>query len=595
MADSIKNSTAQPGDSDDSRFLERVMRYLEDQLPEQGIELLREELTTDERKREAFALICISDTLAHEELPGIEAANPAIDEHPEKPEDKNLEREHLVGEAAQASNESMHETMHDTMHDTMVLPAIVESPNEPVDDAITLPTFPSKAAAPASGAWQRYALWAAGLVVALTGVLLWSFTPRTPIAATLTSSLQARWSDASAGPPVGGALRVGQVLDLESGCAALKFPNATQLVAEGPVRIKLTGPNSVELISGKISVKMLSGQSGFVVKTPDCVVTDLGTEFGVSADPSSKATDVHVFSGQVQVAAAGSNAPGRLVTVGGLAHAESGSVSVKSDASVRQLFVDDLSQSSVPLEVADLLCGGSGAEEHRGEVIDPVTGASGIWGTLDPWYDKSSALRGAGDGQFHRAASLPVVDGCFIPNGDGGLQQVDSAGHQFNCPTCSGGSSMRLCVGGSVAPLPAGKTTTPKCGDANFSISSHSYVMVCPNMGLTLNLSAIQHIHPVTHISGFRATFGCFGPSDASADAAADTPSNPSGTANFIVLVDGVQRYSKTGYTAHDGPISFEIPLTASDRYLTIITTDSGDAVNAPYLFLGDAYLIQKR
>lgn len=550
-----------PG-ADDSGFLERIMRYLEDDLSEQGVAQLREELAGDERKREIFSLVCVSDTLAHEELRGILAANPVIDEYPES------------ADAGRSPG--------DSMHDTMILPAIGGgSPETSEEDADPVDVQPAPTAVRPGALRIKYGLWAAvllvGLLVGITLILHWQRRPS--VAATLTSIFQAQWNDGSANPVAGGQLRVGEEIDLKSGCVAMRFADATQLIAEGPVRMKLTGASAVELLDGKINVKMQAGQSGFSVVTPDCRVTDLGTEFGVDADAATRSTDVHVFSGRVRVAVDG--AVPQTVGIGGLAHAAAGVVRVKADASLPQLFVQDLSRSMTSLELADLLSGGSGTEEHRGGVLDPGNGAYGIWGVLDPWYNQSKFTLATDDGQYHRTTALPVVDGCFIPAGGGAMQQVDSAGDRFAFPAVAGGSAMRMCVAGSVAPLPGGKTISPKMGDTNYSFAGHSYVMVCPNVGFTLDLAAIHHIHPIGQISRFRCKLGNFGPTDGS------------GKADFLVLVDGVQRYSKSGFTSQDGALAVDIPLTASDRFLTVVTTDGGTAGTGNNLFLGDAYLDQ--
>jgi hypothetical protein len=144
---------------------------------------------------------------------------------------------------------------------------------------------------------------------------------------------------------------------------------------------------------------------------------------------------------------------------------------------------------------------------------------------------------------------------------------------------------MRICVAGSAAPVPGGhtQTITPQLDNTNFSLAGHSYVMVCPNVGFTLDLAAIRHIHPVGQLSRFRCKFGNFGP------AGADT------RASLMVLVDGVQCYSKAGFTTQNGIMAVDIPLAASDRFLTVITTDGGSTGAGNNLFIGDAYLDQVR
>ena len=530
-------------DPNDDRFLERIMRYLEDDLSEQGVATLQQELADDPRKREIFSLICLSDTLAHDEMPMLSAANPVIDEHPEP-----------AG----------------SMHETMILPAIEADDPESSDDPFALSNLSPRKK---QRSWLRLGRWAAVFAIAITAFLLWHSSPKRAIAATVLSTVDAHWN----GPADGAVLHPHDSFDLQSGCVALRFSDGTQLVAEGPAKLTCSGPAAVELSAGKISVKMPAGHNGFSVVTPDCRVTDLGTEFGV--DAAAAFTDVHVFSGKVKIETA-APAGAQIVPIGGLAHVSAGRVLVTLDTSLPQLFVQDLSQSTMPLELADLLSGGNGTEEHRGGVLDPGSGAFGIWGTLDPWYDKSSDKPATADATYHRTIGLPVVDGCFIPAKTATPQPIDSAGDCFHFPNAVGTSSMRLCVAGNVAPLPGGKTITPVLNGTNYSFAGHSYVMVCPDIGFTLNLSAIRHLHPGGQLTRFRCQFGNL------------SPANQSGMADILVLIDGVQRFAQPGFTAQAGTVAVDIPLNQSDHFLTIATTGGG-AGNS--LLIGDAYLDQAK
>lgn len=533
------------------------MRYLEDQLSAEGVAQFRQELATDARKREIFALVCISDTLAHEELPAIIAANPLIDEYPESPQ------------------------AEESLHDTMVLPAIGRDVEEPTDAVAPVAAGMNwSAASKPKRRWIKPAGWAALLLLGITIFLLLRPRHKAPTIAELASEIDAVWTDPSAGHVAGERLDAGAELDLKSGCATVVFPDSTRLIAQGPVRVKLTGPDAVELPQGKISVKMVEGRSGFVVVTCDSRITDLGTEFGVDADAVTHSTDVHVFSGSVQVAATGSNAPARKVVGGAMAHVSSGVIDVVADASQPQMFVRDVALPTTSLEIADLLSRGDGTTERRGAVIDPMTGACGSWGKLDPWYRANvPAQAPKSDESYHRTNALPVVDGCFVPSGSGAAQQVDSAGDRFQCPPCEGICTMRICIGGSMAPEPSGGTIVPRLGETNYSFAGHSYVLLCPDAGLTLDLSAVRRIHPAGQLKRFRCVFGKTGSSHGSV-----------GKFDLIVLVDGVERFARLGFTDQDGVMNVDLPLGGGDRFLTVITTHN-DGASGDDLFIGDAYL----
>jgi hypothetical protein len=560
----VEGPTA-PADQDDSGFLERVMRYLEDDLSADSAAVLRNELAADPRKRDIFALICISDTLAHEEMPAMRAANTIGDDPSESV---------IPGSGEQ--------TLTATMNDTMILPAITPETGESSGNAAHAPGhFTATAPTSRNRRWIKWGSYATVMLAAIALFLPRHLRVKKAVAATLTLTYQAHWASAASGPPVDGQLLVGQILDLQSGCAQFLFAHSTRFTAEGPTRLQFIGPNSVELMSGKASVQLQPGQSGFIVVTPDCKVTDLGTEFGVKADAVTQSTDVHVFGGRVEITANSSAAAPSTVGMGGLAHVALGTVRITPDASLPQLFVQDLAKSTSSLELADILCGGDGTAQHRGGVIDPGTGSFGIWGALDPWYNMATTAPVRDDGSYHLTRSLPMLDGCFIPNGKGLPQQVDSAGDRITCPTGSGASTLRICVPGSVAPVPGGKTIAPREGDTNFSLADHSYVMLCPDVGLTLNLAAIRRVHPTGQLTRFRCKFGNFG------------TAGDRSRADFVVLVDGVSRFCKTSFTAGDGVMSVVIPLTTSNRFLTLITTDDGNPGLGDHIFIGDAFLDQ--
>jgi ferric-dicitrate binding protein FerR (iron transport regulator) len=92
-------------------------------------------------------------------------------------------------------------------------------------------------------------------------------------------------------------LTIGEELNLRQGLAELTFETGAAVVIEAPCRLVLR-ENAVDLLAGRISATVPRDAKGFTVDTPNSMVVDLGTEFGVNVD-SAGATEVHVFKGEV--------------------------------------------------------------------------------------------------------------------------------------------------------------------------------------------------------------------------------------------------------------------------------------------------------
>ena len=61
-------------------------------------------------------------------------------------------------------------------------------------------------------------------------------------------------------------------------------------------------PTADSMETGKLAAEVPKAAIGFTVQTPQAVVVDLGTDFGVSVDAQG-VTEAHVFAGTVEVAA----------------------------------------------------------------------------------------------------------------------------------------------------------------------------------------------------------------------------------------------------------------------------------------------------
>ena len=149
----------------------------------------------------------------------------------------------------------------------------------------------------------RWALpLAAAVVVLLAIARMWlpnrlSEGSLTSAMAVVKASLHGQWVDGSevkAGTPLPPG-----AFELQSGLVEIETTSGTTLMVEAPARFELIDPLHGRLMAGNVVVRMAKGNSGFVIDLPHMRVTDLGTEFGVSAAPDGESR-VQVFDGKVR-------------------------------------------------------------------------------------------------------------------------------------------------------------------------------------------------------------------------------------------------------------------------------------------------------
>lgn len=100
--------------------------------------------------------------------------------------------------------------------------------------------------------------------------------------------------------PEGRAMDPGSSMELGQGCVELKFRSGVRAVIQGPARLSLEREDLITLHQGIAWFEVPTRAIGFQVATPDLVLTDLGTRFGVISRPRA-ADQVHVFQGKVRV------------------------------------------------------------------------------------------------------------------------------------------------------------------------------------------------------------------------------------------------------------------------------------------------------
>lgn len=97
-----------------------------------------------------------------------------------------------------------------------------------------------------------------------------------------------------------GILYPGEII-LESGITAIEFYSGARVILEGPAVFELTSENSAILREGRIRAQVPPQACGFSVSTPQIEVIDLGTEFGMNIEEDGHLTEVHCFSGLVDI------------------------------------------------------------------------------------------------------------------------------------------------------------------------------------------------------------------------------------------------------------------------------------------------------
>jgi len=118
--------------------------------------------------------------------------------------------------------------------------------------------------------------------------------------ARLRGTLDAEWSTDAGLPPQLTAQRRQPRL-LTGGFAELEFQGGARVVLHGPARFTPLSPHGGRLLSGRLSARVPARARGFEILTPNALVVDLGTEFGVAVTPEGS-TEVEVFRGEVFVA-----------------------------------------------------------------------------------------------------------------------------------------------------------------------------------------------------------------------------------------------------------------------------------------------------
>jgi len=93
----------------------------------------------------------------------------------------------------------------------------------------------------------------------------------------------------------------GSTIEISQGTLKLDIATDVFSVIQAPALITIMDEANVVVHSGKAWFEVGPEAIGFKVLTPQLEIIDLGTEFGVTADPTTAQEAVHVFKGKVRV------------------------------------------------------------------------------------------------------------------------------------------------------------------------------------------------------------------------------------------------------------------------------------------------------
>ncbi len=386
--------------------------------------------------------------------------------------------------------------------------------------------------------------------------------------ATLIDQVNVKWADSRSQLDNGSRLLTNDLpFVLDKGIISILYDNDVEVVIEAPAKFELE-QSGVILEYGRLFSRVSESGLGFRVETPTCQFVDLGTEFGIQADINGS-SELHVIKGKVQLfaGAAKEKKTSLTVQVDDAIRYDANRSQVSNIPIQKTVFARQVNSKSnfiwrgqKVINLADIVGEGNGfgtgTVDHG---LNLLTGKSERVIKLDSAWDKN--------GQY-RVTSNPYVDGVFVPRGGLFPVQVSSTGLRFDeCPKTSGYSYRYIFNGAWHSHIEGEPPHLLKLNDLTFEKTGQALYMHS-NAGITFDLEAIRRGTPGLRINRFKATAGV------SQTVLEIWPK--SSRVDFWVLVDGQIRLEQIDAKPEDGSFKIEIDLLNKDRFLTIITTDSG-------------------
>jgi len=144
---------------------------------------------------------------------------------------------------------------------------------------------------------------AAAVAIAALGLMRTRVAPATPAASGFASIT---WVDGATYVGLEAGSRIGKgVLELAPGQqVGISVDGGTTLLLAGPAHLDLLSPGAAYLHEGRAKIRLNGKGRTFSLETDEFRLLDLGTEFGVWADPD-KPDEAHVIEGSVEIRGTG--------------------------------------------------------------------------------------------------------------------------------------------------------------------------------------------------------------------------------------------------------------------------------------------------
>ena len=198
--------------------------------------------------------------------------------------------------------------------------------------------------------------------------------------------------------PAGMVLEPGSRLTVINGTVELEFTSGVRGIVRGPADLTLQREDLLELANGTAWFEVPADAVGFKVNTPDLILTDLGTEFGIISEPNFL-DEVHVFVGKVEVRNRSGLQHKELLQAGQARYA--GPAGRWQETPVRRdHFLDELPTQEI--EPAVVASSAQAAIVAQGQLTATSGGTDPTWADEQAVVDGTQMISGEGATGLHK-------------------------------------------------------------------------------------------------------------------------------------------------------------------------------------------------
>ncbi|MGE4286861.1 MAG: NPCBM/NEW2 domain-containing protein [Phycisphaerae bacterium] len=401
----------------------------------------------------------------------------------------------------------------------------------------------------------------------------------------ITDSLDAAWAVGSAQPSEDGIFYKSKKLyKLENGSVKMVFEYGAEAVLQAPAVFRFDSQGGLFLRSGSACAYVPEMAKGFAINTPSSIVVDLGTEFGVRVNRFGD-TKIQMFDGLAIISSPENSFEDCKLSKGDAKNVDKLTGSLQESEFEPTAFVRSISSdagfawSGGDISLADIIGGGNGfGGGHIGRGLNLTTGD-----VLDRLYhigeEKASQA-------YVSVVGNNAVDGVFCAANSGGGVQIASNGLVTDAIKNSEFNYWGYIFYGAMHKGYDVPYHNLEKDGITYGDKQHKALTMHSNSGLTFDLDKIRQDKPGLVIDAFEA-----------GAAISSTVSRYTDTASkcvMQVLVDGKEIFSKV-VSNTDSLESIAFPIKNSDRFLTLVVTESDDGWGFDWSFWADPRLVVSR